>query len=122
MPSGGYRAISGPMKGSKIPRKSKKNKDVDISSKIENKLPSDIIDDSKNAGMSPLDFMLMVMRDENADPIRRDRMAVSAAPYIHVKPTETKKNKKETTEEKAMKAASSGKFAPMMPPTLKAVK
>ena len=31
----------------------------------------------------PLDFMLAVMRDPNADHKRRDAMAMAAAPYLH---------------------------------------
>lgn len=31
----------------------------------------------------PLDYMLAVLRDPDADPRRRDKMAEAAAPYIH---------------------------------------
>jgi hypothetical protein len=34
-------------------------------------------------GLTPLEYMLAVLRDESADPERRDRMAAAAAPYIH---------------------------------------
>jgi hypothetical protein len=33
----------------------------------------------------PLDYMLSVMRDANADAKRRDAMAMAAAPYLHSK-------------------------------------
>jgi hypothetical protein len=36
-------------------------------------------------GILPLDYMLSVMRDANADPKRRDAMAVVTAPYLHSK-------------------------------------
>jgi len=36
-------------------------------------------------GLSPLAYMLRVMRDEKADPERRDEMAKAAAPYCHAK-------------------------------------
>jgi hypothetical protein len=36
-------------------------------------------------GIMPLDYMLSVMRDANADPKRRDAMAIAAAPYLHPK-------------------------------------
>jgi hypothetical protein len=42
-------------------------------------LPADI------ATITPLEWMLFVMRDENADPELRDRMAVASAPYCHVR-------------------------------------
>lgn len=34
-------------------------------------------------GETPLKYMLRVMRNSKADPDRRDRMAVAAAPFIH---------------------------------------
>jgi hypothetical protein len=37
------------------------------------------------AGILPLDYMLAVMRDANAEPKRRDAMAIAAAPYLHPK-------------------------------------
>jgi hypothetical protein len=36
-------------------------------------------------GILPLDYMLTVMRDPNADAKRRDAMAMAAAPYLHPK-------------------------------------
>jgi hypothetical protein len=35
------------------------------------------------SGEIPLDYMLRIMRDETADPVRRDAMAKAAAPYVH---------------------------------------
>lgn len=37
-------------------------------------------------GEMPLDYMLRVMRDHEADKDRRDRMAAAAAQYLHSKP------------------------------------
>src|SRR5262245_35072479 len=36
-------------------------------------------------GILPLDYMLQVMRDANANAKRRDAMAMAAAPYVHPK-------------------------------------
>src|SRR5215467_10184595 len=36
-------------------------------------------------GLTPLEYMLAVLRDDTADPDRRDRMAVAAAPYLHAR-------------------------------------
>jgi hypothetical protein len=36
-------------------------------------------------GILPLDYMLSVMRDANAEPKRCDAMAIAAAPYLHPK-------------------------------------
>ncbi len=35
------------------------------------------------SGLTPLDYMLSVMRDEEADAKRRDAMASAVAPYVH---------------------------------------
>jgi hypothetical protein len=37
------------------------------------------------SGVSPLDYMLGVMRDSSVDDARRDDMAKAAAPYLHSK-------------------------------------
>jgi hypothetical protein len=51
-------------------------------------------------GTLPLDYMLSVMRDLNADPKRRDAMAIAAAPYLHPKlsAVEAKPNEPGTAE------------------------
>ncbi len=36
-------------------------------------------------GLTPLDYMLSVLRDTNENPTRRDDMAKAAAPYVHPK-------------------------------------
>lgn len=36
-----------------------------------------------SSGLTPLDFLLSVMRNENEDPDRRLEAARSAAPYVH---------------------------------------
>jgi len=37
------------------------------------------------SGLTPLDYMLAIMRDETATVDRRDDMAKAAAPYVHPK-------------------------------------
>ena len=37
------------------------------------------------SGLTPLDYMLSVVRDTEADEKRRDAMASAAAPYVHPK-------------------------------------
>jgi hypothetical protein len=41
------------------------------------------LDKKASEGQTPLDYMLEVMRDENAESERRDEMAKAAAPYLH---------------------------------------
>lgn len=59
---------------------------------------------SVNKGMTPLDFMLAVMRDEQKDIKLRTAMAQAAAPYIHAKPGDAKLGKKEQAEADAQTA------------------
>ena len=50
---------------------------------VANKRTREIADAAIKEGLTPLEYMLAVLRDENADPERRDEMAKAAAPYIH---------------------------------------
>jgi phage terminase small subunit len=104
------------MKGTKYgPRGEKKVVTAKQGKKGEKpEIPQDILDDAKAANMTPLDYMLMVMRDEKVESERRDRMAVSAAPYVHSRKGEGL-GKKQEKDDKA-KAAGSGKFASGRPP------
>lgn len=45
--------------------------------------PPDVKKAARKAGMTPLDYMLRVMNDDDADNGRRDRMAIAAAPFVH---------------------------------------
>ena len=72
---------------------------------------------SENKDMTPLDFMLAVMRDEDQDLKVRTAMAQAAAPYIHGKAADQAKGKKEERQEAADQAAS-GKFAVPQSPKL----
>lgn len=69
--------------------------------------------------MSPLDYMLTVMRDEKANKSRRDRMAIAAAPFVHAR-IGAGKGKKDEKADRA-KVAGYGKFSPSTPP-LKIIK
>jgi hypothetical protein len=68
---------------------------------------------AKPENLSPLEYMIRVMNDPNADWARRDRMAMAAAPLIH---KTTEKGKKEIAAEKADEAA--GAFETPQPPRL----
>jgi len=54
-----------------------------------------------NAGLTPLEYMLAVMRDPGAEQVRRDRMAMAAAPYCHPRMAENTVGKKEVQKVKA---------------------
>ncbi len=65
--------------------------------------------------LDPLDYMRKVWNDPNEKDIaRKDRLAMAAMPYVHLKPGEGV-GKKEQKEEKA-KSAVQGKFAPSKQP------
>ena len=51
--------------------------------------------------LTPLQFMLNVMNDSEADPARRDRMAVAAAPFCHPR---AERGKRARAEEDAQTA------------------
>lgn len=116
MARGGYRPGSGPAKGTKYKKRGEK-----AAKKREKKgeIPQDIVDDAKAENMLPLEYMLKVMNDVSADVARRDRMAVSAAPYLHSRKGEGM-GKKEEKEER-VKDVWQGKFSAGRAP-LKAVK
>jgi hypothetical protein len=42
---------------------------------------------AQQSGLTPLAYLLSVMRDPTADPVRRDRAAQVAAAYVHAKPS-----------------------------------
>jgi hypothetical protein len=67
MPSGGARPGAGRPKGSV-----KKKHQITVA-------------DVGHAEYLPVEYMLALMRDERAEPNRRDAMAVQAAPYIHAR-------------------------------------
>ncbi len=73
----------------------------------------------KSKDQTPLEFMLSVMNDATEDLKFRAQMAQAAAPYVHGKPGDEKKGKKEETQERAN--AIGRRFGAMGPPTLKAV-
>ena len=50
---------------------------------VANKRTREIADAAKAQGLTPLEYMLAVLRDETVEPERRDEMAKAAAPYLH---------------------------------------
>jgi hypothetical protein len=51
----------------------------------QNRVDRELREQAAAEGITPLEYMLRVMRDPKAKAPRRDHMAVSAAPYIHAK-------------------------------------
>src|SRR5262249_14959637 len=45
----------------------------------------EIVEQAAGDGITPLEYMLAVMRDADEPPERRDEMAKAAAPYVHPK-------------------------------------
>ena len=48
-----------------------------------NRRSKEAAEQAKREGITPLDYMLKIMRDESSDLDRRDDMAKACAPYIH---------------------------------------
>jgi hypothetical protein len=61
-------------------------------------LPQDVATAAETKGMSPLEYMLAVMRNPKTSQRRRDRMAVTAARYLHARPADSNGKKQELLE------------------------
>ena len=61
-----------------------------------NKAPRERAERIAAEGITPLDYMIQVMRDDTAPTERRDEMAKAAAPYVHSRLTSVE-SKNETT-------------------------
>lgn len=46
----------------------------------------DVVAKAMSEGITPVEYMLLIMRDENADPKDRAWAAEKAAPYLHPRP------------------------------------
>jgi hypothetical protein len=67
-----------------------------------------IVTEARTAGlMLPLDYVLAIVNDPNADPARRDRAARTALPYCHPRVADTAPGKK-AQRAKAAKQAGRG--------------
>jgi hypothetical protein len=58
--------------------------------------------------MKPLDYLLMVINDPNADSDRKDRLAIAAAPYCHPRLIEPQKIGKKDRQDAAAATAGVG--------------
>ena len=52
---------------------------------VPNKRTQEKTEEIESSGLTPLDFMLSVLRDDDADPKDRMWAAEKAAPYVHAK-------------------------------------
>jgi phage terminase small subunit len=77
----------------------------------------DGLTDEQRAGLSPLDYLLAVMRSPKSSKSARMTAAIQAAPYVH--PKLTPAGKKEAKRE-AAKGVAGGRFAAAAPPRLAA--
>jgi phage terminase small subunit len=74
-----------------------------------------VTDEVPDPTLTPLDYLLRIVRDPTKPETDRVRAAALALPFCHAKPGE--KGKKGEKEHAAKSAASSGKFATPLPPT-----
>lgn len=77
----------------------------------------DGLTDEQRAGLSPLEYLLAVMRSPKSSKSARMQAAIQAAPYVH--PKLTPAGKKEAKRE-AAKGVAGGRFAAAAPPRLAA--
>jgi len=62
----------------------------------------EIADRAVEEGVTPLEYMLKVMRDERNDPRERLSAAVSAAPFVHAKLSSIELNANVSTHEASL--------------------
>lgn len=69
--------------------------------KIRRQATREAVEEARAEGITPLEYMLKVMRDVTADDKRRDAMAAAAASYMHPRLSNTtvNVNQKRTVEE-----------------------
>ena len=82
----------------KAPKKKRTNPHLD--------LPLDVAGEAAMANMSPLDYMLYVMRSGQVESARRDRMAIAAAPFMHARKEAVGPGKREAADLAAKGAGS----------------
>ena len=115
MPRGGPRPGSGRPKGS-----GKKANTVLIAPKPSDDAVATVAALIGNGQMTPLEYMLGVINDPAADPARRDRLAMAAAPFCHERMADRVIGKKEVAQAKAASAGANSEWGddlmPMPPP------
>lgn len=106
MPRGGFRPGAGRPKGSKSKPKAPKKAAAALRRvalppppKVAAEAPARV--EPAIADEAPLDYMLRIMRDPEADPARRDRMAALAAPYVHARAADKAPGKKQQRKDAA---------------------
>jgi phage terminase small subunit len=67
-------------------------------------LPQDVATQAELKGLTPLAYMLAVMRNPKSSQRRRDRMAVVCARYLHSRPADSSVGKKQELLEAARQA------------------
>lgn len=109
---GGYKPGGGRPPGAKNVLPTKKQRKEQAAQVV---VGPDPVELAKKFRETPLEYMLRVVNDQEADVMRRDRMAIAAAPFLHPKPAESGGGKKEQAEA-AAKEAATGRFAPQPAP------
>ena len=100
MARGGYRPGAGRPK--KVPEMPVKQAKVELKAE-----PVEL--HMEEGWLEPLEYMMQVINDPDAEQTRRDRMAIAAAPFRHGRAADDRIGKKEQRQEAADRAAE--KFA-----------
>lgn len=66
---------------------------------VPNKRTAELQAEVEATGITPLEFMLRIMRDESAEQRDRLNAAISAAPYVHAKLSSVEMNARVSTHE-----------------------
>jgi hypothetical protein len=67
-------------------------------------LSQPVLTEAQRAGLMPLEYLLSVMRDASADPIRRDRAAICVAQYLYPRMADYRVSKRDRQAAEAKRA------------------
>jgi hypothetical protein len=87
--------------GGARPGAGRKKGGENLATKVRKEAVREAVEEARAEGITPLEYMLKVMRDVTADNKRRDAMAAAAASYMHPRLSNTtvNVNQKRTVEE-----------------------
>src|SRR5215469_1481127 len=116
MPRGGYRPGAGRPRGS---TSSKLTASLMPGITVQTSVDNTEVPEIQPGWQTPLEYMLTVLNDPNADASRRDRLAIAAAPFLHGRPADARPGKKVMAEQAARTAGIDTEWGDDLKPSVK---
>lgn len=110
MARGGYRPGAGRPKGSRTSPEKKIAKSTDRK-KTKKPVSAPVQAPEDGDELTPVDYLIKVINDENADKDLRMKAAIAAAPFVHARAADDRPGKKQQAASRAKDASNSGRFA-----------